>query len=164
MDIEQRFHAIIWILIPEAFGISGFKPTIAHINAFCIFRIASILIECRTTRTSTSFAEEVTRFATFIVSSMFCTRTIICDVIFWAIWSCIGHMARRCDVTKDDIWNSKSALTTSNTNIENSVNTIRYLIINLFDEIESHVISAIFNNDDVFEVFSNFSKCIFFFG
>ena len=73
-------------------------------------------------------------------------------------------MARRCDIAKDDIWNGKSTLTTSNTNIKNSVNTVRNIFIDFLNEIECHIVCAVFNNDNVFEVSGDFTKGKFFFG
>ena len=72
-------------------------------------------------------------------------------------------MTRRCNVTKDNIRNSECALATSNTNVKNSINTIRNIVVDISNEIESHVISTVFNNNDVFEVSGYLTKCIFFF-
>ena len=91
-------------------------------------------------------------------------RTIVGDVVFWAIWSGVGHMSRRSDISKDDIRDGEGSLATGDADVEDGIDAVWDFIIDVLDEIESHVVGAVFDDDDVFEVSSNLTEGVFFFG
>ena len=92
------------------------------------------------------------------------TRTVVGDVVFWTDWSGVGHMSRWGDVSEDDIRDGEGSLATGDADVEDGIDAVWDFIIDVLDEIESHVVGAVFDDDDVFEVSSNLTESVFLFG
>ena len=90
--------------------------------------------------------------------------TVVGDVVFWTEWSGVGHMSRWGDVSEDDIRDGEGSLATGDADVEDGVDAVRNVFDDFSEEIEGHIVGAVLNNDDVFEVSSNLTESIFLFG